>query len=126
MGFGDVTLMSMIGAFVGWQAVLIVFFLAPFIGLLIAIAQWIVHGEHEIPYGPFLCLATFGVIVDWPAVWSETSGIFSLGWLLAAMLAGCIVLMGLLLSIYRLVLTRTLFRPLSGATRSPRAGDFAG
>ena len=32
MGFGDVTLMMMIGTFLGWQACLIAFFLAPFAG----------------------------------------------------------------------------------------------
>ncbi len=29
MGFGDVTLMAMIGTYMGWQASLVVFFLAP-------------------------------------------------------------------------------------------------
>ena len=33
MGFGDVTLMGMIGAFMGWQAAVLTFFLAPFFGL---------------------------------------------------------------------------------------------
>ena len=33
MGFGDVTLMAMIGAFLGWQAAVLTFFLAPFFGL---------------------------------------------------------------------------------------------
>ncbi len=32
MGFGDVTLMAMIGAFLGWQPMVIVFFLSPFAG----------------------------------------------------------------------------------------------
>ena len=35
MGFGDVTLLAMIGAFVGWQGVIVVFFLAPFAGAVI-------------------------------------------------------------------------------------------
>ena len=33
MGFGDVTLMGMIGAFLGWQAAVLTFFLGPFLGL---------------------------------------------------------------------------------------------
>ena len=37
MGFGDVTLMGMIGAFLGWQAAVLTFFLAPFFGLAHAV-----------------------------------------------------------------------------------------
>ncbi len=32
MGFGDVTLMMMVGTFLGWQACLIAFFISPFAG----------------------------------------------------------------------------------------------
>ena len=34
MGFGDVTLMAMIGAYLGWQAAVLTFFIAPFFGLV--------------------------------------------------------------------------------------------
>jgi prepilin signal peptidase PulO-like enzyme (type II secretory pathway) len=102
MGFGDVTLMSMIGAFVGWQAALVIFFLAPFAGLVIGVLQWIGHGEREIPYGPFLCLAALVTIVAWTDVWVSTYQIFEMGWLLPAVLAVCMCLMGGLLYVYRL------------------------
>jgi leader peptidase (prepilin peptidase) / N-methyltransferase len=104
MGFGDVTLMSMIGAFVGWQAAIIVFFIAPFLGLVFGLAQWIFHGEHEVPYGPFLCLAALWVIVDWNSIWPQSQSIFALGWIVPTLLAGCVVLMGVMLVGYRLVL----------------------
>ena len=42
LGFGDVTLMAMIGAFFGWQIVWIAFFLAPFFGMLFVVVVWIV------------------------------------------------------------------------------------
>ncbi len=38
MGFGDVTLMAMIGAYLGWQPCLVVFFLAPLAGLVVGAA----------------------------------------------------------------------------------------
>ena len=43
MGFGDVTLMAMIGAFLGWQACLLVFFLAPLAGLVLGLVQLILR-----------------------------------------------------------------------------------
>jgi prepilin signal peptidase PulO-like enzyme (type II secretory pathway) len=107
MGFGDVTLMSMIGAFVGWQASLVIFFLAPLAGLVIGLMQWIGHGEREIPYGPFLCLAALVTIVGWNDVWSAVFLYFSMGWLLPAVLAVCLVLMGGLLYLYRLAISRS-------------------
>ncbi len=102
MGFGDVTLMAMIGAFVGWQAALVIFFLAPFAGLVIGLLQWVMHGDHEIPYGPFLCLAALFVIVDWSTIWERVLPFFEMGWLLPAILMVCMALMGGLLFAYRL------------------------
>jgi prepilin signal peptidase PulO-like enzyme (type II secretory pathway) len=106
MGFGDVTLMAMIGSFIGWQAALVVFFLAPFAGLVVGLVQWIFHRDNEIPYGPFLCLATLAVILYWNELWDRTSEIFALGGLLAALLAVCVGLMGTMLLLYRKVRER--------------------
>ncbi len=79
MGFGDVTLMAMIGVYVGWQPVVLIFFLAPFAGVVIGGANFLLHGEVEIPYGPFLCLATMVTIIGWVPVWDFTVNYFSLG-----------------------------------------------
>ena len=103
MGFGDVTLMAMIGAFVGWQPSLIIFFLAPFAGLLVGALQWIARRDQEIPYGPFLCLATAFAVVRWSDLWQWGAGVFSLGWLIPAIVACCMAAMGVLLGLWRLV-----------------------
>ncbi len=57
MGGGDVKLLAMIGAFVGWQKALLTFFMAPFLGIIVSIAILIRKKDHTIPYGPFLSLA---------------------------------------------------------------------
>jgi leader peptidase (prepilin peptidase)/N-methyltransferase len=57
MGGGDVKLLAMIGAFLGWQKAVLTFFMAPFFGLVIALINLIVKKDHLIPYGPFLSLA---------------------------------------------------------------------
>ncbi len=57
MGGGDVKLLAMIGAFLGWQKALLTFFLAPFFGVVIGIINLLAKKDHTIPYGPFLSLA---------------------------------------------------------------------
>ena len=85
MGFGDVTLMSMIGAFVGWQAAPLIFFIGPCFGLVLGVLRWIARGEHELPYGPFLCLATLTVVLNWTEFWNWGSTVFILGWIVPAL-----------------------------------------
>ncbi|MFA6357764.1 MAG: prepilin peptidase [Candidatus Omnitrophota bacterium] len=57
MGGGDVKLLAMIGAFMGWKLALLTFFLAPFLGIVIGIINLVSKKDHTIPYGPFLSLA---------------------------------------------------------------------
>jgi prepilin signal peptidase PulO-like enzyme (type II secretory pathway) len=98
MGFGDVTLMAMIGAYVGWQPSMYIFFLAPFLGIVIAVAQWILTRRPDIAYGPYLCAAAVCAIVFWGRIWPGwLENIFALGWFIPIALAVCLALMGLML-----------------------------
>ncbi|MEN8126361.1 MAG: prepilin peptidase [Planctomycetota bacterium] len=67
MGLGDVHLMGAAGAVIGSKWVVLAFFLAPFFGILWALYQAIFKKMRQIPYGPFLSLAVFAVIIfhDW-------------------------------------------------------------
>jgi prepilin signal peptidase PulO-like enzyme (type II secretory pathway) len=71
MGFGDVTLLAMIGAFLGWQAALLTFVLAPFAGLLLTIAQFISTRKSDLAFGPYLSLSAIIVILGWPLIWTS-------------------------------------------------------
>ncbi len=107
MGFGDVTLMAMIGSYIGWQPALIVFFIAPFAGVIIAVVQWIVTRSHEIAYGPYLALATFVLILNWPAIWVRCQlHFFTVGLWIPVLLAGSLGLMAILLSAWMAIKRR--------------------
>lgn len=56
MGFGDVKLMGMIGGILGWQAVIMTFFLGSVIGAIIGISLMVFmrRKDPHIPFGPFL------------------------------------------------------------------------
>lgn len=83
MGFGDVTLMAMIGAFLGWQATTPALFLAAIIGLvhalikaILAFRKWLTGrklsgADHEIPFGPYLSMAALVLLLGWPWIWSR-------------------------------------------------------
>jgi leader peptidase (prepilin peptidase)/N-methyltransferase len=79
MGFGDVTLMAMVGSVVGWQPVTTVFFVAPVLAIAAAIVAWLTKRDRQIPYGPWLSLATFLLLMAWPIVWPFADRIFDMG-----------------------------------------------
>ena len=82
MGLGDVTLLGMVGAFLGWQAAVLTFFLAPFFGLAHAAWKLLIYleetagaaanyraADREIPYGPYLSMAAATLLFVWPWLW---------------------------------------------------------
>ncbi len=63
MGLGDVHLMFGVGAVVGAFGTTVAFFLAPFFAILLHVYLWLVKGKRELPYGPYLSLATGFVMI---------------------------------------------------------------
>ncbi|MCA9186287.1 MAG: A24 family peptidase [Pirellulaceae bacterium] len=95
MGFGDVTLMAMIGAFLGWQQTpAIFFFLAPCSAVLIAIVQKLVTGHSELAFGPYLCVGAAWLVLYWPSYWTRFGEpIFAMGGFVPAVIGVCLLLM---------------------------------
>ena len=63
MGLGDVHLMGAVGAVIGPVLVVVAFFIAPFFGLAWAGFQAFFKKTRQIPYGPFLSLGVFTVMI---------------------------------------------------------------
>ena len=61
MGGGDIKLMAMVGAFLGWKAVLLTTFLGSLFGAIIGLGLMAFKGREKgslIPFGPFLAIGT--------------------------------------------------------------------
>ncbi len=56
LGFGDVTLMAMIGVYVGWQPSVLIFFIAPCYAVVVFVVRLLLRGSNAGAYGPFLCM----------------------------------------------------------------------
>lgn len=79
MGFGDVTLMAMIGSYVGWQACLPILGVSAFVALLVSVPMALLKRDNALPYGPYLSIATVVVILFWNQVWENwLKGVFNL------------------------------------------------
>lgn len=92
MGEGDIYLMICIGVFLGWQATVITFFLAPIFGLLFSWAQRFMYRDDSIPYGPFLSLGALFTIIAWHTAFERTHRLFELGLLLVPMVLLMVIL----------------------------------
>ena len=59
MGGGDVKLLAMIGAFIGWKGVLFTILCSSFIGSMVGVAMMFISkadSKYAVPFGPFLSL----------------------------------------------------------------------
>lgn len=74
MGLGDVKMLAMVGAFLGWQQIIVVLFLASIAGALVGVALAAMRGrsmQSKLPFGTFLAVAAFvaslwgEALVDW-------------------------------------------------------------
>lgn len=79
MGFGDVILMAMIGSFMGWQATILVFFVAPLCALVAVAITFVFRRSNEIAYGPYLSMAALLVLLFWKPWFSKAEQWFCLG-----------------------------------------------
>jgi leader peptidase (prepilin peptidase)/N-methyltransferase len=68
MGGGDIKMMAMVGAFVGWQGVLLTVFLGALIGSLIFVPLTLVGRKRLVPFGVFLAIGAAAAYLAGPAV----------------------------------------------------------
>jgi leader peptidase (prepilin peptidase)/N-methyltransferase len=69
MGLGDVKMLAMIGAFLGWQQIWVVLFFASLAGALVGVSLMVLRGrslQSRLPFGAFLALAAFAA-----SLWGE-------------------------------------------------------
>ncbi len=60
MGGGDIKLLAMIGAFLGWKSLFFVVFMSSILGALVGIVLILIKGKdmkYAVPFGPFLSIA---------------------------------------------------------------------
>ncbi len=71
MGGGDIKLLAMIGAFLGWQGVLLSLFLGSVVGSVIGVGIMIARGADTrlaLPFGPFLAIGALTTLLQGEAL----------------------------------------------------------
>lgn len=71
MGGGDIKFLAMIGAFLGWQGVLLTLFLGSIVGSVIGVAVMVARREDSklaLPFGPFLAIGALITLFQGDAI----------------------------------------------------------
>jgi leader peptidase (prepilin peptidase) / N-methyltransferase len=106
LGLGDADLMMMAGAFLGWQPIVIAFFVGVFPGLIFGVVQWAMRGNHPMPFGPSLAIGVVLTLLGWHAIGPHYQVFFFNAFFVGAIAGfGCI---GMLLAAYVLRMLRLL------------------
>jgi leader peptidase (prepilin peptidase)/N-methyltransferase len=65
LGLGDADLMMLAGAFLGWQPVVVAFFVGVIPGLFFGLAHLVLRGNRPLPYGPALAIGVVITFLAW-------------------------------------------------------------
>ena len=68
MGGGDIKMMAMVGAFLGWQGTLLTVFLGALIGSLIFVPLSLIGRKQLVPFGIFLAIGAAATYLVGPAI----------------------------------------------------------
>ncbi len=80
MGLGDVKMLAMIGAFLGWRQIWVVLFFASLAGAIIGVSLTRLRGrsmQSRLPFGTFLALAAFAASIWGEALISWYAGLYT-------------------------------------------------
>jgi leader peptidase (prepilin peptidase)/N-methyltransferase len=98
LGLGDADLMMMAGAFLGWQVVVVAFFVSVLPGIIMGIFQMIVFRDNSFSFGPSLSIGILASCLGWRWIMAESQlrQIFFNGWIMALLaIAGGGLLFGM-------------------------------
>jgi leader peptidase (prepilin peptidase)/N-methyltransferase len=79
MGGGDIKMMAMVGAFVGWPGVLLTIFLGALLGSVIFVPLALAGRKKHVPFGVFLALGAAAAWVAGPSLLAWYRDTFLLG-----------------------------------------------
>lgn len=83
LGLGDADLMMMVGAFLGWQVVVVAFFVGALVTLVLAIIQLLVFHDDSLPFGPGLAVGSLVTAFGWKWIGPSCQALLFNGDLLA-------------------------------------------
>jgi leader peptidase (prepilin peptidase)/N-methyltransferase len=89
LGLGDADIMMMAGSFLGWQPVVVAFFLAVVPALLFGVPQLIFKGDHQLPFGPSLAVGLVATWLGWHWIGPRIQPLFFNLELMLALVAMC-------------------------------------
>src|SRR5262249_31498287 len=76
LGLGDADLMMMVGCFLGWQPVVVAFFVALAPGIVFGLGRLLLRADREMPFGPSLAVATVVTWLGWQSWFGPRLGGF--------------------------------------------------
>jgi leader peptidase (prepilin peptidase)/N-methyltransferase len=93
LGLGDADLMMMAGAFLGWQATLVAFFVAVLPGVVMGLSQAAIRGHTTLPFGPALAIGVMITCLAWRTIGPSVQVFFFDGPFILILAVVCGVLM---------------------------------